>query len=138
MPGGGAIGLFDLGTRAFTYKQQNLPRGDLLSDAHLSADGRIALQVNADSSFSLHRLAGAAASIEGRQVDGETVFWAPDFRFDSTAEGASFVQLRFPGLSGQYTFQQFDSRLRRGGLLGAALQGQLEASAVGDPRSAAP
>src|SRR5262249_1227006 len=110
--------------------QQTLPRGDLLADAHVSADGKIALQVNTDGSFSLDRIVDATPLVEGRQVDGETVFWTSDFRFDSSDEGASYVELRFPGLAGQYTFQQFDSRLRSGGLLDAALGGSLGASPV--------
>jgi len=130
VPSGGAIALYDLETRRFTYKQQNLPRGDLLADAHLRADGGFVLQVNADDSFALLRTTDQTLALEGRQLDGETVFWSSDFRFDSTAEGASFVELRFPGVSGQYTFQQFDSRLRRAGLLDAALRGELEASPV--------
>jgi hypothetical protein len=130
MPKRGAIGLFDLERREFVYKQQNLPRGDLLADAHIRSDGKFVLQVNSDKSFSVDRIADARALVEGRQVDGETVFWAPDFRFDSTAEGASFVELRFPGMNGQYTFQQFDTRLRRTGLLEAALKDDLEPSSL--------
>lgn len=130
VPAGGAIALFDLETRRFTYKQQNLPRGDLLADAHVRADGSFVLQVNADESFALLRTSDRSLALQGRQLDGETVFWSSDFRFDSTAEGASFVELRFPGVSGQYTFQQFDSRLRRAGLLDAALRGELQALPV--------
>jgi hypothetical protein len=130
VPAGGAIALFDLQTRRFTYKQQNLPRGDLLADAHMRAGGSFVLQVNADESFALLRTSDESLVLLGRQLDDETVFWSPDFRFDSTAEGASFVELRFPGVSGQYTFQQFDSRLRRPGLLDAALRGEVEASPV--------
>ena len=129
-PGNGAIGLFDLDTWAFVFKRENLPRGDLLADAHVSADGKFILQVNSDNSFALHRIDGAGLALEGRQVDGETVFWDADFRFDATAEGASFVELRFPGQNGQYTFQQFDSRLRRQALLAAVLKGEVEPSAV--------
>lgn len=130
VPAGGTIALFDLQTRRFTYKQQNLPRGDLLADAHVRADGSFVLQVNSDESFALLRTADETLALQGRQLDGETVFWSSDFRFDSTAEGASFVQMRFPGVDGQYTFQQFDSRLRRTGLLDAALGPGLEASPV--------
>lgn len=128
VPSGGAIALFNLETRRFTYKQQSLPRGDLLADAHVRDDGGFVLQVNADESFALLRTSDQSLALQGRQLDGETVFWSPDFRFDSTAEGASFVELRFPGVSGQYTFQQFDSRLRRSGLLDVSLRGELEAS----------
>ena len=130
VPGGGTIALFDLETRRFTYKRRNLPRGDLLADAHLRADGSFMLQVNSDESFTLLRASDEAVALQGRQVDGETVFWSSDFRFDSTPEGASFVQLRFPGVNGQYTFQQFDSRLRRAGLLDAALGAGVEPSPV--------
>jgi len=123
-PGRGAIALFDLETRAFRFKWEGLQRGDLLEDAELSADGRHVLQVNSDRSFAIYDAADGSLVIEGRQVDGETVFWTRDLRFDSTAEGASFVQLRFPGQAGQYTFQQFETRLRRPGLFAGVMSGE--------------
>ncbi len=130
MPGGGSVGLFDIETRKFTYRQQNLTRGDLLADARLSADGRFVLQINSDNSFALQRVGNSTLALEGRQVDGETIFWNADFHFDATPEGASFVQLRFPGQYGQYSFQQFDRRLRSSGLLEAVLKDEDKAQAV--------
>lgn len=130
MPGGGSVGLFDIETRKFTYKQQNLTRGDLLADARLSADGRFVLQINSDNSFALQRVGNSSLALEGRQVDGETIFWTSDFHFDATPEGASFVQLRFPGQYGQYSFQQFDRRLRSSGLLEAVLKDEDKTEAV--------
>jgi hypothetical protein len=119
----GTIGLFDLKTRRFLFEKMDLPRGDMLKDAFADESGRYILQENADGTFYLHGVADGAVLLSGRFIDDEVVFWNQHFQFDATPEGSAFVNLRFPGSGGQYSFQQFDRRLRIEGLMQAVLSG---------------
>jgi hypothetical protein len=67
--------------------------------------------------------------MEGRYVDDEVIAWTPDLRFDASPEGANYVNLRFPGQSGQYAFQQFASKVRRPGLVREVLERRYTPSA---------
>lgn len=121
-----AVAIFDTTNLKVTFKKFQLPRGDVLSEMRLSEDLRHLIQTNTDGTFFVHRIADGETVLEGRVVDDEVVVWTPDLRFDATAEGAHFVNLRFPGQIGQYTFQQFDSRLRVPGLMKQVLSGDYE------------
>ncbi|WGJ16392.1 hypothetical protein QEV83_09220 [Methylocapsa sp. D3K7] len=62
--------------------------------------------------------------LSGRIVDDEVVVWTPSGQFDSTAEGASHVAVRFPGRSGEYTLDQFHKLFHENDLLKRALAGE--------------
>ena len=62
--------------------------------------------------------------LSGRVVDDEIVVWTPSGQFDSTAEGASHVAVRFPGRSGEYTLDQFHKLFHENDLLKRALAGE--------------
>ena len=62
--------------------------------------------------------------LSGRIVDDEVVVWTPSGQFDSTAEGASHVAVRFPGRSGEYTLDQFHKLFHENNLLKRALAGE--------------
>ena len=106
------------------FKKFDLPRGKLLDKISLSKDSQHVLQQNTDNTFYIHRISDGKTVLEGRIVDDEVIVWTPDLRFDSTTEGAHFVNLKFPGQIGQYTFQQFDSRLKVPGLVQKVLSGK--------------
>jgi len=131
----GTIGLFDLRSRRFLFQKMDLPRGDMLKDAFADESGRYILQENIDGTFYIHRVSDAAVLLSGRFIDDEVVFWNAHFQFDATPEGSAFVNLRFPGAGGQYSFQQFDRRLRVEGLMQAVLSGS---ETVGAPTIGAP
>ena len=134
-PQKGAIMVFDLAQREFLMKLRYARRGDLLEDVFVDADRKHLFQLNSDGSFTTYRLSDGAAILEGRYLDDELVVWTADFSFDATEEGAAFVELRFPGQAGQYSFQQFDGALRVPGLLRAVLAGARprQARSVGIP-----
>ena len=121
--GEGAVSVFDLFSRKYLFKNDYVRRGDLLSDVYLDTAMRHLFQVNSDGSFTVYRLSDQAAILEGRYLDDELVVWTANFYFDATEEGAAFVELRFPGKPGQYSFQQFDKRLRLPGLMQTVLRG---------------
>lgn len=112
--------LYDLTAGKVVTERYNLNRGDLLSGMRLAARDAV-VQFNADDSFFVHDTAAGATLLEGRYVDDEILAWSPDLRFDSTAEGANYVALRFPGQSGEYTFQQYRQALRSEGHVGEVI-----------------
>lgn len=113
--------LYDLTARKVVTERYDLGRGDLLSGMRLNAARDAVVQFNADDSFFVHDTAAGATLLEGRYVDDEILAWSPDLRFDSTAEGANYVALRFPGQPGEYTFQQYRRALRSEGHVGEVL-----------------
>ncbi len=107
--------VYDLGGMAVTAEHHRLVRGELMREMRYSeADGTL-VQLNDDDSFVVYDAAAGTTLLEGRYVDDEIVAWSPDLRFDSTAEGANYVSLRFPGQAGAFTFQQFRNQLRKEG-----------------------
>ena len=60
-------------------------------------------------------------------VDGEIILYTPEAYYASSYEGAHFVQLRFPGLPGLYSFHQFASVLNRPDIIEARLAGASDA-----------
>jgi hypothetical protein len=112
-----AIMIYDIDAKKPVYKNFNLGRGDLFKEAYYSLEDRMVTQVNSDGSFFVYDVDANKQVLEGRTVDDELIAWAPNLRFDATAEGASYVKLRFPGQSVQYTFQQFAAKVRQPGLV---------------------
>lgn len=107
--------LYDLTDRAVVAERYGLGRGDLLREMRYASARDAVVQFNDDGSFFLHDTASDATLLEGRYVDDEIVAWSPDLRFDATAEGANYVALRFPGQTGEFTFQQYRQQLRSAG-----------------------
>jgi hypothetical protein len=130
-----AIGVYDIKAGQRLGLIQNIPQADLLEDVLLSNDGRHAIQLNSDGQFFLHEVATGRMALAGRFVDGEIILYTPEAYYWSSYEGAHFVQLRFPGLPGLYSFQQFAAVLNRPDVIKARLSG---ASAAAPPRLVPP
>ncbi len=120
-PRAGGIALVDLDTRKVVRMWRDLPSGDLLAEAYMTQDGNHVVQVNTDGSFALHRISDGKAPLTGRIVDDEIAVWTPDYRFDATAEAAALIDLRFPGLAGQFSLDRFDPVLHAPGLVASVL-----------------
>lgn len=118
----------DIASGKTIFRKFDLPRGDLLDEARMTEDGAHVVQINGDGSFYTYDVVTGAQVLEGRYVDDEMVVWAPDLRFDATAEGANYVNLRFPGERGQFTFEQFRATLATRGLAEIVMRGALAPS----------
>ena len=127
-PENGGIAVFDMDTREVRRTWRGLPSGDLLSDAYLTADRAHVLQANRDGGFYVHRIADGATVLAGRIVDDEVAVWTKDYRFDATAEAAATIDLRFPGLDGQFSLDRFDPVLYAPGLARQVLGGDAPAA----------
>ncbi|TFF22892.1 hypothetical protein E3C22_10570 [Jiella endophytica] len=120
------VGVYDIATDTMRMKRFGIPQGDIIDGAHLLKDRRHVLVTFANGQFLILRVADGGIALNGRYADDEVVVWVPDGRFDATSEGASFVSFRFPGRIGEYSFQQFDARLRVPGLVDKVLSGGLD------------
>ena len=100
-----------------------LTDGALLSDLRMTSDGKHLVQLYSDGRFFVHRIADGKRMLIGAHVDDEIVVANDDGLYDTTYEGAQSVQVRFPGSSGLYRFNQFESSLRRTKLAAAVLGG---------------
>lgn len=123
VPGAGKLKVFDAKKRHMLLEIDRTPRGDLLQDVHLDATGKFLVLENADGTLGIYRLADKTLVLEGKFIDGELLIWTPQYFFDGTTEGTEFVQLRFPGRDGEFSFQQFDAALRVPGLLQLVIEG---------------
>ncbi|MEM7429561.1 MAG: peptidoglycan-binding protein, partial [Pseudomonadota bacterium] len=119
-----AVAVFDLETYKTIFRRYNLERGDLLQTVMFSPERNQLTQVNTDGSFYVYRMKDWARVLEGRYVDDEVIVWTPNGHYDATSEGAHFVKIRFPGELEQYSFQQFEKKLRVPGLVRRLLDGE--------------
>jgi hypothetical protein len=122
-PGAGRALVYDLATRKVLWEWKDLPSGNLLMDVLLTDDGRHILQVNTDGGFYVHRLTDGENVLAGRIVDDEIAVWTGDYRFDATAEAAALIDLRFPGMDGQFSLDRFDAALHTPDLVVQVLSG---------------
>ena len=129
------IGVYDIKAAKKLAIIADLPQADLLEDALLSVDGRHVIQLNSDGQFFLHEIDTGRMALSGRYVDGEIILYTPEAYYWSSYEGAHFVQLRFPGLPGLYSFQQFAAVLNRPEVIQARIAG---GTAVTPPRLVPP
>jgi hypothetical protein len=120
----GGIGLFDAEAGAPVGQVMPLLRGSLLSELRLTADGKNLVQLNRDGEFFINRNADGKRLLQGTYVDGETVLMTDDGRYDTSYEGAASVQVRFAGMPGLFTVNQFESLLRRQNLAKDVLAGR--------------
>lgn len=101
-----------------------LPDATLLSRLRLTKDGKHLVQLNQDGRFFVHRIADGKRMLIGAYVDDEIVVTNDDGLYDTTYEGAQSVQVRFPGASGLFRFNQFEATLRRDKLAAKVLSGE--------------
>jgi uncharacterized protein len=122
MKGENTAAVFDIDRQKLIGFAEELPTPDATQRILLSRDLERLIKLDKDGGFHVIALKSpqrdneghlteeskkADVLLSGRIVDDEVVVWAPIGKFDSTPEGASYVNLRFPGRSGQYTLEQF-------------------------------
>lgn len=95
-----------------------------LAEVMIDPTGKLLLQIDADGSFFIHRVADGTVRLRGRIVDDEIVVWTDDALYDASVEGAQLVNVRLPGRSGSYAFHQFEGTLRVPGLARKVLAGE--------------
>ena len=134
-----AAAVYDIEERKLLRQLEGLPYPDVVQRISLSKDLKALVKLDNDGGFQVIALRPSQRDAEGhmteastnvdvllsgRIVDDEVVVWTPSGQFDSTAEGASHVALRFPGRGGEYTLDQFYKLFHENDLLKRALAGE--------------
>ncbi len=99
----------------------------LLSTMRLLQGGKHLLQLGRDGALTIFDISRGNRVLSGAVVDDEVVISDDTGKYDTTYEGASFVQVRFPGSPGIYNFRQFEKLL---------FEPRLASSALAQPREA--
>ena len=117
------LAVYDVTTRTVVAVLKDVPQADLIADLAMSTDGRLVIQINSDGQFFIHDVASRRLIVLGRYLDGETILYTKEGYYWSSYEGAHFLNLRFPGVAGQFPFHQFASILNRKDIVEARLRG---------------
>jgi uncharacterized protein len=132
------VAIYDIDQPALVWQSESLPSLDVMRYLSLSNDLKSLVKLDRDGNFQVIGLMLGPNSppdnfigeishpilLTGRVVDDEVVIWTPSGLFDSTPEGASHVAVRFAGVNGIFTLEQFRSLLHVDNLLGRTLQGE--------------
>ncbi len=110
------VAIYDILTHQFILKKYGLPNGTLIRQMIFTSDGGHIIQLNSDNRYFVYRIKDGEQVLEGHVADEEAILWSSAGYYDATPEGAHFVSLKFPGRYGQYSFQQFEKKLRINGL----------------------
>jgi Caspase domain len=102
--------------------------GTMLSELRLTKDAKHLVQLNKDGRLFIYRVADGKPELQGAYIDNEIVVMADDGRYDTSYEGAESVQLRFAGIPGLFTVNQFEAVLRRSGIAKDVLENNNTAS----------
>lgn len=116
------LAVYDVTTRTVVAVLKDVPQADLIADLAMSSDGRLIIQINSDGQFFIHDVASRGLIVLGRYLDGETILYTTEGYYWSSYEGAHFLNLRFPGVAGQFPFHQFAAVLNRKDIVEARLR----------------
>ena len=125
------IAVLDLTKDQIVDRVINTSNVELLADIRLLEDRLRLLRVDRNGSLSVLDISNGSLLLRGAIVDDEVVIVDARGAYDTTYEGASSVQIRFPGMPGLYNFKQFEKALYRNGLASSILKGATVASDVG-------
>ncbi len=117
------LAVYDVTTRTVVAVLKDVPQADLIADLAMSSDGRLIIQINSDGQFFIHDVVSRRLIVLGRYLDGETILYTKEGYYWSSYEGAHFLNLRFPGVAGQFPFDQFAAILNRKDIVEGRLRG---------------
>lgn len=120
----GSVFVYDLTGRKLMSSIPDTILADRVESFAVTENLRHIVQFNRDASIVLYDIGASKPVLYGRHVDGELIVWTNDGHYDATAEGGHFVKVKFPGEAGQYSFQQFEQKLRVRGLLEKVIRGE--------------
>jgi hypothetical protein len=111
MPESQKIGLIDFRTGKLIGPVISGSNVELASRLYLLEGGKHVLQLNSDGNLAVFQVSDGRKALSGAVIDGEIVIADETGSYNTTYEGTSFVQVRFPGSAGLYNFRQFDQVL---------------------------
>lgn len=127
--------LVDLSTDRILLFNREIPDASSALEFALTRDGRTLVQSGTNGQLVFYDVAKSGIALRGFDIDDELVAYNRHGYYDASPEGAHFIFLKFPGLSGYNSFHQFAKTLNRPDLVRAALNGKADGV---DPRLSPP
>ena len=127
--------IYDLQTNQIRFFNRDVAEAATVAQLAITNDGRTLLQTNSNGHLFFYDVASEKLVLRGFEIDDELVVYDPRGYYVASPEGAQFVYLKFPGLPGYNSFQQFAGTLNRPDLVKAVLGGKVETP---DPLLTAP
>ena len=127
--------IYDFQTNQIRFFNRDVPEAATVAQFAITNDGRTLLQTNSNGHLFFYDMASEKLVLRGFEIDDELVVYDPRGYYVASPEGAQFVYLKFPGLPGYNSFQQFAGTLNRPDLIKAVLGGKVETP---DPLLTAP
>lgn len=123
-PGGRWALLFDLESHQVRTFIRNVENADSFGSIAITQDGRRLVQFNSDGQIFIYDTGSGKIILRGTETDDELVLYDDNGYYLSTPEGAHFVNVKFPGISGYNTVHQFARTLNRPDIIGDILAGR--------------
>ncbi|MCC7251067.1 caspase family protein [Hyphomicrobium sp.] len=118
--------LFDLKSDQILLFNRDIPAATNLDEFGVTADGRTLVQYNAGGQLHFYDVASGAIVLRGFHIDDELIVYDPRGYYSASPEGSQFIFLKFPGLPGYNSLQQFARTLKRPALIKAVLAGNAQ------------
>jgi hypothetical protein len=103
----------DLSVDQIVFFNRDIPEAATFHELAVTEDGATILQTNSNGHLYFHNIASGDIVLRGFDIDDELVVYDPQGYYAATPEGAQFVFLKFPGIPGYNSFQQFARTLER-------------------------
>ncbi len=120
----GTIVVLDIATGKRLALLKNVEGAEFSADLWLTKDRSKLMMLTEGGKIGIFDLIKGSRLLSGYYVDDELIFYNDDGYYLSTPEGAHFVNVKFPGLSGYNTVHQFARTLNRPDVIRAILAGK--------------
>jgi len=127
--------MYNLQTDEIQFFNRQIPEAATLAQIAISEDGRTIVQAHSNGHLYFHDVPTGKLLLRGFDIDDELIVYDPRGYYVATPEGAHFVFLKFPGLPGYNSFQQFATTLSRPDLIAGILAGKTDTP---DPQLTSP
>ncbi|MGY8682074.1 caspase family protein [Bradyrhizobium sp. UFLA05-153] len=127
--------MYDLQADKIAFFNRDLPDASTETKFAITADGATILQTNSNGHLYFYNVADEKLVLSGLDIDDELVVYDRHGYYSSTPEGAQFVFVKFPGLSGYNSLHQFSAMLNRPDVIRNILTGKTD---LPDPALNAP
>ena len=117
----------DLSSDQIVFFNRDIPEAATFHALAVTEDGGTILQANSNGHLYFYDIASERLVLRGFDVDDELVVYDPQGYYAASPEGAQFVFLKFPGIAGYNSFQQFAPTLNRPDLIRLVLGGKTTA-----------
>jgi hypothetical protein len=118
--------MYDLQADKIAFFNRDLPDASTETKFAITADGATILQTNSNGHLYFYNVADEKPVLSGLDIDDELVVYDRHGYYSSTPEGAQFVFVKFPGLSGYNSLHQFSAMLNRPDVIRNILTGKTD------------